>query len=64
MALKLNLNKAYEKISRSAIIEVMRRLGFCAKWCGLINECTKSPSFSIMINGKPSPWFDSSCGIT
>lgn len=47
MALKIDLNKAYEKINRGTIIEVMRRLGFSIKWCELIFLMYK---FTLFLN--------------
>lgn len=54
LVLKIDLHKAYGKINRDCIIQVMQKLGFSVKWCSLISECIKSPSFSVITNGNPS----------
>lgn len=63
MAIKIDLYKAYDSIDRGCIIKVMKRFGFSHLWYELIKECISSPTFSIIFNGKSSPWFNSSSGI-
>lgn len=60
LAMEIDLHKAYDKINHNCIILVMQKLGFNQKWCSLISECIKSPSFSIITNGSPSSWFQTS----
>lgn len=63
MAIKINLQKAYDNINRSCILEVMRRFGFSPQWCSLVEEYISSLTFSIIFNSKSSHWFRSNCGI-
>ena len=32
---------------------VMRKMGFCEQWIGLIMVCVKTVTYSILVNGKP-----------
>lgn len=41
----------------------MKRFGFTNLWCSLMKECISTLSFSIIFNGKSSPWLDSSSSI-
>jgi hypothetical protein len=53
MGLKLDMSKAYDRVERAFVIEVMRRLGFGRQWIQLIKKCISSVSYSILINGEP-----------
>lgn len=62
MALKIDLNKAFDKIGSYVIIEIMARLGVCTM-VRFGERVYIFPLFSIIINGKTSHWFQSTCGI-
>ncbi|KAL0440361.1 UNVERIFIED_CONTAM: hypothetical protein Slati_2519100 [Sesamum latifolium] len=51
IALKLDLNKAYDRVEWHFLERVMKRLGFDSHFVGLIMLCVKSVSFSFMLNG-------------
>jgi hypothetical protein len=55
IALKMDMEKAYDRMEWSFLPKIMEILGFNAQWISLIRECISSPSFSILINGSP-PW--------
>lgn len=42
---------------------MMDWMGFRSKWCGWINSCVLSAGFSIIINGSPKVFFQSSRGL-
>lgn len=63
VALKIDMNKAYDRDEWDFLEEVMRRLGFNGIWINLIMECVKIVSYSLIINGKPSCSFIPSRGI-
>lgn len=54
MAIKLNMNKAYDTISWHALIKVMRKFGFSERWIVLIWRNLSSCWYSILINGRSS----------
>jgi hypothetical protein len=63
MAIKLDMEKAYDRMEWSFLLKIMEKLGFNHIWITLISECISSPSFSVLINGSPYGFFSSSCGL-
>jgi len=54
MALKLDMEKAYDRIEWDFIIKCFEELGFHPKWVRWIKECISSISCSLLLNGDPS----------
>lgn len=63
MAVKLDLEKAYDLLDWSYIKACLLRFGFHYDWIELVMHCIKSVSFSIILNGSPQGWFQPSRGI-
>ncbi|XP_062021441.1 uncharacterized protein LOC133738016 [Rosa rugosa] len=63
MAVKLDLEKAYDFLDWNYICCVLSKFGFSSKWIDLIMECVSSVSFSILINGKAKGHFKPSRGL-
>ena len=47
---KLDIEKAYDRISWNLIISVLQKMGFGRKWVNWIRWCISTTSFSILIN--------------
>lgn len=60
---KLNLEKAYDHISRDFLFYIFRICGFGEKWRNWIAHCIATVHFSILINDTPSGYFNSSCRL-
>ncbi|GKV31169.1 hypothetical protein SLEP1_g39893 [Rubroshorea leprosula] len=60
---KVDFEKAYDKVCWEFIEYMMLRMGFNATWRKWIQECLKSSSVSILINGSPTKQFPVSKGI-
>ena len=53
MAMKLDMNKAYDRVEWRYLGKIMEKLGFCDKWVSLVFECITTVSYSILVNGEP-----------
>lgn len=51
--LKLDMQKAYDRIEWDFLRECLIKMGFCGKWVNWIMECVSTVSFSIKVNGGP-----------
>lgn len=63
VVLKLNMSKAYDWVEWGFLFEIMRRLGFCEGWVGLVWACISTVSYSILFNGDESTIFHPTRGI-
>lgn len=48
-ALKLDMNKAYDRVDWNFFLGVLRVMGFSHKWVGWISQCISMVSFSVVI---------------
>lgn len=53
MAIKIDLDKAYDRVEWNIMECILIWLGFSCKFTTLIMECIKTPMFSILINSAP-----------
>ncbi|KAL2924384.1 hypothetical protein RDABS01_022574 [Bienertia sinuspersici] len=60
---KLDVKKAYDTISWGFMADFMKEIGFPAHFTELIMICIKSPQYSLMINGIPSPLIEPIRGL-
>nr|GMD52524.1 ribonuclease H [Ipomoea batatas] len=51
MAIKLDLEKAYDRLSWTFIRSTLHELGFTNSWVNLIMQCVETPRMSIIWNG-------------
>ena len=57
---KLDIEKAYDRINWSFLLRVLQNMGFGWKWVRWIKWCITTSSFSVMVNGGPTRFFNSS----
>ena len=60
---KLDIEKAYDHINWSFLLRVLQKIGFGWKWVRWIKWCITTASFSMMVNGSPTGFFNSSRGL-
>lgn len=58
MALKLDMEKAFDCIEQNFLFAVMKALGYNMTWINLIRECV-----TILINGSPRGFFQAQRGL-
>ena len=63
MCMKVDLQKAYDRINRGFIKHMMIQMGFPIKFCDLVYERINTATFSIIINGKPIGFIKSNRGL-
>ncbi|XP_061373781.1 uncharacterized protein LOC133316100 [Gastrolobium bilobum] len=63
MAIKLDLEKAYDRVSWSFLEETLHLTGMSKKLVDLIMTCVSSPSMNILWNGTQTDYFSPSRGI-
>ncbi|XP_057251441.1 uncharacterized protein LOC130591711 [Beta vulgaris subsp. vulgaris] len=63
IAIKLDMEKAYDRLEWDYILVTLKKLGFCSQWVAWIRCCITTPSFSVLVNGIPGDRFTPSRGI-
>lgn len=61
--LKLDFEKAYDKVQWDFLFDVLQRKGFCEKWIGWIKAATTKGSVAININGEVDQFFRTHKGV-
>lgn len=47
VALKLDISKAYDRVSWAYLSQRMRAMGFCSKWIDWIMRCVKTVAYTF-----------------
>ena len=63
MGIKLDMNKAYDKVEWVFFEAIMRKMEFSKVWVKLIMGCVSSISYAILVNRQPIGNIKPSCGI-
>ena len=63
MVLKLDLEKAYDKVDRTMLHLILLQIGIPLKMTNWIMSCVNSTSYAVPINGSPSQSFNGTRGL-
>lgn len=61
--LKLDMTKAYDNMSWSCVLAVLKKFGFCEKWVVLVDRTINNIWYSVIVNGEQQGFFHSSRGL-
>ena len=63
MAVKLELENAFDRVSHPFLFTVMLRFGFALEFVSWVKACISKPWISPLINGRAAPFFQASRGL-
>ncbi|VFQ82836.1 unnamed protein product, partial [Cuscuta campestris] len=63
IVLKLDMAKAYDRVSWSFLIKIQRQLGFCEQWIDMVFRMLSNIWYTVLINGHREGFFTSSRGL-
>ena len=57
MGLKIDMEKAYDRLEWCFLEKVLRGFGFPSIWIQWVMQCVTTTTFSILLNGNPFSFF-------
>ncbi|PKA48726.1 Putative ribonuclease H protein [Apostasia shenzhenica] len=63
MALKIDMEQAYDRMRWDFLRLMLIHFGFPAVWIHWVMACILHPRFQVMFNGLRLPWITATCGL-
>src|ERR1041385_5244164 len=63
VVLKLDFEKAYDKVNWQYLLDCHKMRGFDGKWCKWVEQILYNGTVSIKLNGVVGPYFQSAKGV-
>ena len=63
MAIKIDMEKAFDRMEWNFILAILSKLGFHPTWINWVRICISSSSFFVLINGSPYGYFTPERGL-
>lgn len=57
VAIKLDIEKAFDRMEWNFLLKVLWRFGFGERWVNWIEQCITTVSYSVFLNGSPFDFF-------
>ncbi|XP_056698203.1 uncharacterized protein [Spinacia oleracea] len=61
--IKLDINKAYDRVLWDFLFKVLAMFGFPPYWIHIIKQCVSTVSYQVLVNGGPTSSFQPHCGL-
>ncbi|CAA7397123.1 unnamed protein product [Spirodela intermedia] len=61
--IKLDMEKAFDRIEWNFLTEVLRRFGFTDEFIDLVDACIRENHFSLLVNSTSTPFFTTTRGL-
>lgn len=63
LALKVDMSKAFDRLERCFLIDILKRFGLGSKFSHLVSQCISTTQLDLLVNGSPSKAFHLTRGI-
>ena len=63
MLIKLDMKNAFDRIKLPFLYDVLLTFGFSVEFVNLIKACNDMPWIDLLVNGRPSDFFQGTHGL-
>ncbi len=63
VGVKVDFEKAFDKLNWAFLRRIIIWWGFGERWCGWIQQCVENAKVAVLVNREPTKWFKSKRGV-